>query len=88
MFRRLKAVCMNRRKWENQQHGRAELFAKLAEEFGEVARLMADSYEGKEVSSRLVEELDHVEFIASVFKNTEQNILARFEGLEPSEAVG
>lgn len=65
---------MNRRKWTERKHTRAEWFAKLAEEFGEVAREIAVDFErpvSKQLAERrrkrLTDELDHVAFIATAF---------------------
>lgn len=66
---------MNRKKWLEKQHTREEWFAKLAEEFGEVAREITKGFDNAASSAippiidngRLVTELDHVSFISTAF---------------------
>jgi hypothetical protein len=61
---------MNAKKWRGQSHPRRRWFAKLAEEFGEVAveNSKIEFIEKGFNRAALIEELKHLEFIAREFR--------------------
>ena len=61
---------MNRKKWEGAAYSNAYWFAKLGEEFGEVADEQVKAMEkGDDYDDKtMIEELEHVEFIARCFR--------------------
>jgi NTP pyrophosphatase (non-canonical NTP hydrolase) len=59
---------MKKQQYENRSYKTEFWFAKLAEEFGEVAREVVDIAKLKPRERNLIEELEHVEFIARCFR--------------------
>lgn len=55
---------MKRKQWQGQHHSSEMWLAKLGEEFGEVSKAYVQLLRGKGTLVHLLEELEHVEFIA------------------------
>lgn len=76
---------MNRKKWTEKQHTQEEWFAKLAEEFGEVAREITNRFDGQaddKTAWQLENELEHVEFIARSWRQAIFNGHVRATGVK------
>lgn len=63
---------MRHHRWKDKTHPQGLWFAKLGEEFGEVAREVVEDIRGVPTvgapTAKLIKELEHVEFIAKCWR--------------------